>query len=72
MYVGKLPTPVLPHMAMFAVSSTALRLPLTRIVDLLRNPPKDGITNLATVPPAKPKGEEVYIYKPKCDDGEKV
>ena len=39
-------------------------LPLTKIVNLLENTPDDGITNL---PLAKPKGGEVYIYKPRCD-----
>ena len=39
-------------------------LPLTKIVNLLENAPDDGIT---TLPPAKPKGGEVYIYKPRCD-----
>ena len=50
-----------PHMA-FEVSLTAL--PATRIADPLRNPPEGRTTNL---PPGKPKGGEVYIYKPKCD-----
>ena len=49
-------------MAKFQVSATAL--PITRIADLLRNPPDDGVT---TLPPVKPKGGEIYIYKPKCD-----
>ena len=49
-------------MATFQVSATAL--PITRIVDLLRNPPDDHVT---TLPPVKPKGGEIYIYKPKCD-----
>ena len=39
-------------------------LPLTKIVNLLENPPDDGIS---TLPPAKPKGGEVYLYKPRCD-----
>ena len=39
-------------------------LPLTKIVNLLENPPGDRITNL---PPAKPKEGEIYIFKPKCD-----
>ena len=39
-------------------------LPLTKILSLLENPPDDGIT---TLPPAKTKGGEVYIYKPRCD-----
>ena len=29
-----------------------------------RKPPDDGIS---TLPPAKPKGGEVYLYKPRCD-----
>ena len=41
-------------------------LPLTKIVNLLENPPDDGIT---TLPPAKPQGGKVYIYKPRCDFG---
>ena len=43
--------------------STAV-LPVPKIVELLENPPDDGIT---TLPPAKPKEREVYIYKPGCD-----
>ena len=32
-------------------------LPLTKIVNLLENPPDDGIS----------KGGELYLYKPRCD-----
>ena len=45
-----------------ALQASVAVLPLTKIVNL----PDDGIT---TLPPAKPQGGEVYIYKPRCDFG---
>ena len=47
-----------------ALQVSVVVLPLTKTVNLLENPPDDRIT---TLPPAKPKGGEVYLYKPRCD-----
>ena len=41
----------------FKVSSTPLSI--TEVVELLQNPPEDG---LSTLPPAKPSAGEVYLY----------
>ena len=42
----------------FRVSATPLAV--SEVVQLLKNPPRDGVS---TLPPAKPKAGEIYIYK---------
>ena len=42
----------------FRVSATLLAV--SEVVRLLKNPPEDGIS---TLPPAKPKAGEIFIYK---------
>ena len=42
----------------FRVSATPLAV--SEVVQLLKNPPEDGVS---TLPPAKPKAGGIYIYK---------
>ena len=46
------------RLVVFRVSATPLAV--SEVVQLLKNPPEDGVS---TLPPAKPKAGEIYIYK---------
>ena len=49
---------MMSKLVVFRASATPLSV--SEVVQLLKNPPEEAIS---TLPPAKPKGGEIYIYK---------
>ena len=49
---------MMSKLVVFRISATPLAV--SEVVQLLKNPPEEAIS---TLPPAKPKAGEIYIYK---------